>query len=103
MNYHRLWCMLAVGVGSAIAWSSTACAQEEVRTSLTGPIQMAQATASTSVSASEGEAIHKVVSDYYSAFGRDSAAAAEFYGEPTLIVLPNQAIMLSKRTDVEAF
>ena len=35
-------------------------------------------------------------------FGRDSAAASAFFGEPTLIVSPNQVLMLSTRADVEA-
>jgi ketosteroid isomerase-like protein len=53
-------------------------------------------------SASERDAIHDVVSGYYDAFGRDSAAASAFYGEPTLIVIPSQVIMLRTRADVEA-
>jgi hypothetical protein len=53
-------------------------------------------------SVSERDAIHGVVSGYYDAFGRDSAAASAFYGEPTLIVIPNQVIMLRTRADIEA-
>ncbi len=49
------------------------------------------------------DAIQQVMNGYYDAFGRDEAAAAAFYGEPTMIVLPNQIVALSKRTDVEAF
>jgi ketosteroid isomerase-like protein len=51
----------------------------------------------------ERDAIQEVMSGYYGAFGRDEAAAAAFFGEPTVIVLPNQVIALSKRADVEAF
>lgn len=58
---------------------------------------------STTVSASERDAIQQVVSGYYDAFGRDSVAAAAFYGEPILIVLPNQVIAVRKRADLETF
>jgi ketosteroid isomerase-like protein len=54
------------------------------------------------IGGSEKDAIHDVVSGYYDAFGRDSAAASAFYGEPTLIVIPNQVILLKTRADVEA-
>ncbi len=47
--------------------------------------------------------IHDVVAGYYDAFVRDSAGAAAFYGEPTLIVLPNEVFSLSTRKDVEQF
>jgi ketosteroid isomerase-like protein len=67
------------------------------------PVQLAQTTPSSAISATEKDAIHQVVSGYYDAFARDSAAAAAFYGEPTLIVLPNQVIILATRPDVEAF
>jgi hypothetical protein len=36
-------------------------------------------------------------------FARDSAGAAAFYGEPTLIVLPTEVLALPTRKDVEAF
>ena len=51
----------------------------------------------------EKDAIHQVVSGYYDAFARDPAAAAAFYGEPTLIVLPTEVLMMPTRKDVEAF
>jgi hypothetical protein len=51
----------------------------------------------------EKDAIHQVVSGYYDAFARDSAAAATFYGEPTFIVLPNVVLTLATRSDVEAY
>jgi hypothetical protein len=67
-------------------------------------VQLAQATTpSTATSASEKDAIHAVLSGYYDAFGRDSAAASAFYAEPTLIVFPNQIVGLSTRAEVEAF
>ena len=65
-------------------------------------VQLAQASSS-NTSATEKDAIHAVVSGYYDAFGRDSAAASGFYGEPTLIVAPNKVIVLSTRADIEAF
>jgi ketosteroid isomerase-like protein len=51
----------------------------------------------------EKDAIHQVVSGYFDAFARDPAAAAAFYGEPTLIVLPNEVLALATRSDVEGF
>jgi hypothetical protein len=51
----------------------------------------------------EKEAIHQVVGAYFDAFARDPAVAAAFYGEPTLIVLPNEVRALATRSDVEAF
>jgi ketosteroid isomerase-like protein len=53
-------------------------------------------------SVSDRDAIHDVVNGFYDALGRDSAAASAFYGEPTLIVIPDQVIMLRTRADVEA-
>jgi ketosteroid isomerase-like protein len=67
-------------------------------------VQPSQATSpSTATSISEKDAIHAVLSGYYDAFGRDSAAASAFYGEPALVVLANQVVGLSTRADVEAF
>jgi hypothetical protein len=51
----------------------------------------------------EKDAIHKVISEYYDAVGRSAAEAAAFYGEPALLVLPNQVSMLAKRSDVDDF
>ena len=51
----------------------------------------------------EKDAIHQVISGYFDAFARDPAAAAAFYGEPTLIVLPNEVLALATRSDVENF
>ena len=65
-------------------------------------VQLAQA-APSATSGSETDAIDAVLSGYYDSFGRDSAAASAFYGEPSLIVTPNQLISLSTRTDIEAF
>jgi hypothetical protein len=64
--------------------------------------QLAQATQSTAISENEKDAIQKVLSGYYDAFGRDSAAASAFFSEPTLIVSPNQVLVLSTRADLEA-
>lgn len=55
------------------------------------------------LSATEQDAIQGVMNGYYDAFGRDSAAAAAFFREPTLIVLSDQVIALSKRADIEPF
>jgi ketosteroid isomerase-like protein len=66
-------------------------------------VQLAQATTPSATSASENDAIHAVISGYYDALGRDSAAASAFYSEPTLIVFPSQVVGLSTRADVEAF
>ena len=64
-------------------------------------VQVAQATPTTATSVSEKDAIHGVLSRYYDT--RDSAAASAFFGEPTLVVLPNQVVALSTRAEVEAF
>jgi ketosteroid isomerase-like protein len=52
---------------------------------------------------SEKEAIQQVVSGYYDALSRDPIEAASFYGEPVIVVLPNEVLPLNKRADVEAF
>jgi hypothetical protein len=51
----------------------------------------------------EKDAIHQVLSGYYDAVACNAAAAAAFYGEPTLIVLPTEVLTLPTRKDVEAF
>src|SRR5262249_53470763 len=51
----------------------------------------------------ERDAIHQAVGAYYDAFARDPAAAAAFYGEPALIVLPNEILSLATHGEVEAF
>jgi hypothetical protein len=43
---------------------------------------------------SEKDAIQQVISGYYDAVGRDPAEAASFYGEPAMIVLPNDVAPL---------
>ena len=50
--------------------------------------------------AHEYEDIHEVVRGYYEAFGRDSAAAAAFFGEPSLIVSPTEVIAVSTRAEL---
>ena len=49
------------------------------------------------------EAVHEVVSQYYEAFVRDPKLAASYYGEPSLVVLPDEVTSLPTRADVEAF
>jgi len=51
----------------------------------------------------ETDAIHKFFEEYYDVFGRDSVAASAFYGEPTLMILQNEFVVLSTRADVAAF
>jgi hypothetical protein len=51
----------------------------------------------------EKDAIHKVFEEYYHGYGRDSVAASAFYGEPTLMILQNEFVVLSTRADVAAF
>ena len=48
-------------------------------------------------------AIQKLVSGYYDTFVVDPILAATYYGEPTLVVLPNQVVSLITKKDVEAF
>jgi len=48
-------------------------------------------------------AIHKIVSDYYEAFVRDPVVAADYYGEPSLIVLPQEVKSLPRRADIVNF
>ena len=48
-------------------------------------------------------AIHGVVSEYYDAFVSDPTVAATYYGEPALIVLPNEVFSLGTRKEVEEF
>jgi hypothetical protein len=48
-------------------------------------------------------AIHQVVSGYYDAFARDPVAATAFFGEPTLVVLPNEVITMTSRADIGAY
>ena len=96
--------LAAASLGATIGFSIVQPTQAEVPRSINRPVsvQLAQATPSTATSINEKDAIHKVLSDYYDAFGRDSAAASAFFGEPTLIVGPNQVVMLSTRADIEA-
>jgi len=51
----------------------------------------------------EKDAIHKVFEEYYDVYGQDSVAASAFYGEPTLVILQNEIVVLSTRADVAAF
>ena len=51
----------------------------------------------------EKEAIQQVVSGYYDALRRGPIEAASFYGEPAIVVMPNEVLPLNKRADVEAF
>jgi hypothetical protein len=48
-------------------------------------------------------AIHEIVSDYYEAFVRDPVVASDYYGEPSLIVLPQKVKSLPRRADIVNF
>ena len=50
------------------------------------------------MSVTEKDAIYKVLAGYYEAFGRNSEKAAEFFGEPIMVVSPNEAVLHSTRT-----
>lgn len=93
----------AVGLGATIGSTVAQPNQADTPKTIDRPVsvQLAQATPSTATSLSERDTIHRVLSSYYDT--RDSAAASAFFGEPALIVLPNQVVTLSTRPDVEAF
>jgi hypothetical protein len=55
------------------------------------------------LASSERDAIQQLISGYYDAVGRDPAEAASFYGEPSMIVLPNDVLAMNNRFDVERF
>jgi hypothetical protein len=81
---------------------ATLLATAGLGTTIMSSVALAQATPPVTTSANEKEAIHKVLSGYYDAFGRDSAAASAFFGEPTLIIYSNDVVLLRTRADVEA-
>jgi hypothetical protein len=99
------WCALALGFGAIIGLSLPArtAAQENMFAKPRAAFQLAQVSPLLVSPTSEKEAIHKAVSGYYDAAARSATEAATFYGEPTLLVLPNQVTVLSKRADVEDF
>jgi NTF2-like protein (DUF6841) len=47
--------------------------------------------------------IHQVVQGYYDAFAHDSPAAAQFFGEPTYVVLAKEVITLTNRADIGGY
>ena len=53
--------------------------------------------------ADDTTAIHQAVQGYYDAFANDFPTAAQFFGEPTLIVLPKEVITLTNRADIGAY
>jgi ketosteroid isomerase-like protein len=105
MRNHLLLNLVALGLGATIDLLPTARAHAEAPMGAVPNVsfQLAQASPSSAGSASEKDAIHKVVSEYYDAVSKSSTAAAVFYGEPTLMVLPNEVTVFSKRADVETF
>ena len=54
-------------------------------------------------SSEDRDAIHEVLAGYYDAFARDAGAAAAYYGEPALMVFPNEVLTLPTRKDAETF
>jgi hypothetical protein len=92
----------AIGLGATIGSSVAQPNQAKAPTTIGSvSVQLAQATSSAPTSVSEKDTIHSVISGYYDT--RDSAAASAFFGEPALIVLPNQVVALSTRADVASF
>ena len=49
------------------------------------------------------DAIHQLMSGYYEAFAHDPAVASKFFGEPMLLVLPNQVQVLGTSAEIEGF
>ena len=47
--------------------------------------------------------IHNLITQYYEVVAKDPAAAADFYGEPTLVVSSNDVTVLTKKADIQAF
>jgi hypothetical protein len=93
--------VLALGFGMSIVLCHPARAETQVPAEPKAPFQIAQASLLPATLPSEKDVIHKAVSDYYEALSRSATEAATFYGEPTLLVLPNRVTVLSKRADVE--
>src|SRR5579872_6121474 len=52
---------------------------------------------------SDEEAIQAVLSGYYDAIGRNSAAASAFYSEPTAVLFPNQLLRFKSRAELTSF
>ena len=96
--------LLAAALGAMFEFSvEPSQAGGPMSTDRPAPTQLAQAAPSSVQYVNEKDAIQAVISGYYDAFGQDSAAASAFFGEPTLIVAPNQFVLLNTRADVEAF
>jgi ketosteroid isomerase-like protein len=105
MKCHRSLFAVALGFGiggvsSLGVWAET---DRPVHFQLNVGTRLAETNLPQAASANEKDAIHKVISDYYDAVPRSSAAAAAFYGEPALLVLPNAISIFNKQADVEAF
>src|SRR5262245_55339356 len=94
--------LLAAGLAATIGFPLHSQAEMPVDVIRPASAQFAQATPSTATTVDEKDTIHSVVSSYYDAFGRDSAAASAFFGEPTVIVQPNQVVILSTRAELAA-
>jgi ketosteroid isomerase-like protein len=94
--------LLALGLEATIGFPSHSQAEAPLHINRPASVQFAQATPSTTITASETDAIKNVLGGYYDAFGRDSAAAAAFFGEPIVIVQRNQVIILNTRAELAA-
>jgi hypothetical protein len=100
------WIVFVLVFGFGIVGNASLAAPTETagraQLQLIAGTRLAQANVPPTAPINEEDAIHKIISDYYDAVPRSSAAAAAFYGEPTVIVLANEVIVYSKRADMEA-
>src|SRR5689334_1928202 len=55
------------------------------------------------MSATENDAILKVLYGYYEAFGRNSAQASGFFGEPIMVISPENVVILGTRAELATF
>jgi hypothetical protein len=94
--------LLATGLVATVGFSIANPSEAPMSIDRPASVQFAQATPSTGTSVNEKDAIQSVMTGYYEAFGRDSAAASGFFTEPALIVAPNGSVLLNTRADVAA-
>ena len=55
------------------------------------------------MSATENDAILKVLYGYYEAFGRNSVQASGFFGEPIMVISPENVVALGTRAELATF
>jgi hypothetical protein len=85
MWHRKFLCVLALSFGASLS--------EEA----------AQAQAPTVSFRGEKLAIHNLITRYYDVVAKNPAAAADFYGEPTLLVTSTEVTVLAKKSDIQAF